>query len=133
MYRSGQVGYGASLLTNAQRWLPVDTEDAPQNSLVSFETDGGLHGPLDIDTAGLDAVLDVAGLFGLGDDFRFGNGAPVAALPQDAAGLNSIYPSDTDIDSLFATGTPPLGNNLIQCDGTVAFNIVGPRRLTTIT
>lgn len=118
VYSWDQASYGAGLLRTAREWLPNDTVDAPQNSLIKINS-AGTEGVLA--TAG-ETVVDMAGLWALGDQFVDSSRAPMMT--------GRVYPLESDIKALFADteGT----HTWIQMDGTAAFSITGTRRLATI-
>lgn len=123
LYRSNQNAAGVSLLRNGRLWHSMVQADAPQEVLVQRVGPTG-SGPLAV-TA--DYIIDSNALLSIGDEFRFGTGAPVAALPA-AALTNTSYPSGAELDALYVSGT----SNKITQEGAIHFAVSSRRSLETI-
>lgn len=134
VYRSGQLSTGNVYLRDGRSFLPDLFADAPQEVLDHWPSGGGAVNTTDA------YMLDLSGLYTLGDQFVRGDGVPTVALPG-SADSNVTYPTWQQTAALFATpgvwagGVPTTQQpkDLIRVDGQAAMTITGRKVLGTIT
>jgi len=116
-YKSSAINY----LTSAERWVPSIYDTDPHASIFKFE-DEVTQADTPISGATADYYLDMKDLFIHGDQFvnfaKTATDKSIVAIPSvDASNTN--YPSLTDADGLFTSGTA----NEIYLDGACSFKI----------
>lgn len=127
VYLRNQDGSAADVLLGALEWLPAILRDDPWTSLKKFaETDG----PFSVVTDADGYWLDLKDLFVYGDQFV--NFSPSGVTDGNfvnlpTAGLNSRYPSGTDITGLFVNDAAVT----VGQDGVVQLQILGAIQDTT--
>lgn len=115
-------GFGAQLMSDAYRWLPMILDDDPTNSLVNI-ADSTFAGLNWTDAGGV--YVDIKDLLLYGDQFV---NMAEADIPNQAS-INvtddeAKYASTGAIDLLFAAGTPDATNARVRQDGICTLNIL---------
>lgn len=123
MYLKNLDGSAVGLLNNALAWMPAIMRDDPWTSLKKQDHDKGPLQTIFTDTDGY--WVDLRDLFLHGEDYvnvaRSGAGLNMATLPT--AGLsNKYYPTDADVDGLFAGASDPVRQ--VRQDGQVRLSIL---------
>ena len=114
-------GFGAQLMADAFKWLPMVLDDDPTNSLVNI-ADNTFAGMNWADAGGV--YVDIKDLLLYGDQFV---NMALADLPNkvDMDFTNDLakYPSTGNIDAFFAAGAPSAANARVRHDGICTLHI----------
>lgn len=131
VYLKNQDGNVADFMMDALSWLPAIMRDDPFTSVKKFTDTQGPAASVITDTNGY--WIDIKDLFLHGDQFInvATSTAGLNAVSIPAAGLNSQYPTETDVDGLF-TGSTDAARVVTQ-DGVCQLSILGALDDTTPT